>query len=95
MRINHAHLMASMTQALISHVSQQRKRAANLSLSEDVLADARALGINLSRACEQHLRELIHSERERRWRAEHTDFVSAYNATVKQDGLPLEHWKTF
>jgi antitoxin CcdA len=53
-----------------------------------VLADARKLGINLSQACEQHLRELVRRERERRWRAEHADFVAAYNATV-EDGLPL------
>ena len=83
-----------MTQALISSTTQH-KRAANLSLSQDVLTSARALGINLSRACEQHLRELIRRERERRWRAEHADFVTAYNATVEQSGLPLEQWKTF
>ena len=80
-----------MTQA--SSISQ-RKRATNLSLSEDVLADARELNINLSQACEQHLRTLIREERERRWLAEHADFVAAYNATVAQ-GLPLDEWKTF
>ena len=73
----------------------QRKRATNLSLSEDVLADARELNINLSQACEQHLRALIRQERERRWLAEHADFVAAYNATVSQPGLPLDEWHTF
>jgi antitoxin CcdA len=83
-----------MTQALIPNVIR-RKRAANLSLRQDVVTDARALGINLSRACEQHLCELIRRERERRWRTEHAGFMTAYNATVEQSGLPLEHWKTF
>ena len=72
-----------------------RKRATNLSLSEDVLLAARALDINLSQACEQHLRELIRSERERRWRAQHADFITAYNATVHDAGLPLAPWKSF
>jgi len=83
-----------MTQALVSKPTR-RRRAANLSLRQDVLTDARALGINLSRACEQHLCDLIRRERERRWRAEHADFMTAYNATVEESGLPLEHWKTF
>ncbi|MDO5623122.1 MAG: type II toxin-antitoxin system CcdA family antitoxin [Pseudomonadota bacterium] len=73
----------------------QRKRATNLSLSEDVLADARELNINLSQVCEQHLRTLIRQARERRWLAEHADFVAAYNTTVAQAGLPLDAWKTF
>jgi antitoxin CcdA len=94
MRIKHAHCVTFMPQTATTSPAQ-RKRAANLSLSEDVLADARKLGINLSQACEQHLRELVRRERERRWRAEHTDFVAAYNATIEQDGLPLERWKTF
>ena len=72
-----------------------RKRATNLSLSEDVLQAARELDINLSQTCEQHLRELIRSERARRWRTEYADFIDAYNATVDADGLPLERWKTF
>jgi len=38
---------------------------------------------------------LTRRERERRWRAEHADFMTAYNATVEESGLPLEHWKTF
>jgi len=83
-----------MTQALVSNLAR-RKRATNLSLSEDVLTGARALGINLSQACEQHLVDLIRRERERRWRTEHADFVTAYNTTMGESGLPLEHWKTF
>jgi antitoxin CcdA len=71
------------------------KKATNITLSADVLADAKALGINISQACDQFLRELVRGERERRWQQEHAEFIAAYNRLVEQEGLPLEQWRTF
>ena len=73
----------------------QHKRAANLSLSADVLEAARHLQINVSQVCDQHLREVVRREQERRWKAEHAAFIAAHNATLAQEGLPLDEWKTF
>jgi antitoxin CcdA len=75
--------------------SPSSKRAANLTLSTQVLADAKALGINISKACDTHLRELVRKEKEARWKAEHVDFIQAYNQTVAEESLPLDAWKTF
>lgn len=71
------------------------KRAANLSLSVDVLDAAKALNLNVSQLCDAHLREVVRQEQERRWRAEHADFVAAYNATVEVEGLPLAAHRAF
>ena len=71
------------------------KRAANLSLSVDVLEAAKALNLNVSQLCDAHLREVVRQEQERRWRADHADFVAAYNATVEAEGLPLDAHRTF
>ncbi len=71
------------------------KRAANLSLSVDVLEAAKALNLNVSQLCDAHLREVVRQEQERRWRADHAEFVAAYNATVEAEGLPLEAHRTF
>lgn len=71
------------------------KKATNITLSADVLAEAKALNINISQACDRYLRELVRSERERRWRQEHADFISVYNQTLEQDGLPLDEWRSF
>jgi antitoxin CcdA len=75
--------------------AQGAKRAANLTLSTDLLAEAKALGINISKACDTHLRELVRKEKEARWKAEHDDFIQAYNQTVAEESLPLEAWRTF
>jgi antitoxin CcdA len=71
------------------------KRHTNLTLSADVLSEAKKLGINISKACDGFLRELIRQEKERRWKAEHSEFVSAFNAEVENGGLPLDQWRTF
>ncbi|MFN4102719.1 MAG: type II toxin-antitoxin system CcdA family antitoxin [Tepidimonas sp.] len=75
--------------------SQPAKRAVNLSLSADVLEDAKRLGVNVSQVCDAHLREVVRREQERRWRAEHIAFLAAYNRIVEAEGLPLQEWQSF
>ncbi|MGA0792473.1 MAG: type II toxin-antitoxin system CcdA family antitoxin [Burkholderiaceae bacterium] len=71
------------------------KRPTNLSLSSDVLDEARRLEINISEVCDAHLRELILRAQQRKWREDHAEFVAAYNATIASEGLPLDEWKSF
>ncbi|MEI7455420.1 MAG: type II toxin-antitoxin system CcdA family antitoxin [Nitrosomonadales bacterium] len=71
------------------------KKATNITLSADVLSDAKALGINISQACDQFLRDVIKLEQARRWQAENAEFIAAYNEGVARDGLPLDAWRSF
>ena len=71
------------------------KRATNVSLSSDVLEAAKDLKINISQVCDNHLRTVVRREQERKWRDDHADFITAYNATVEAEGLPLDEWKSF
>ena len=71
------------------------KKATNITLSSDVLSEAKALGINISQACDQFLRELVRKERERRWQQDNEEFIVAYNQVVDAEGLPLDQWRSF
>jgi antitoxin CcdA len=71
------------------------KKATNITLSSDVLTEAKALGINISQSCDQFLRELVRNERERRWLQDNAGFIAAYNQTVADEGLPLDSWRSF
>lgn len=105
MELNYAHLIVRMeikmpaiqitTSKRGFRARQSLKRATNLSLSADVLDAAKALEINISQLCDNYLREQVLQEQERRWRAEHADFIAAFNATIEAEGLPLDQWRTF
>lgn len=76
-------------------LAKTAKKATNITLSVEVLAEAKALGINISQACDQFLSELLSIERGKRWQQEHAEFIAAYNKTVATEGLPLEQWRNF
>jgi antitoxin CcdA len=71
------------------------KKATNITLSADVLIEAKALGINISQVCDQFLRERIRVEREQLWQKDHAEFIANYNAIVEREDLPLQEWRTF
>lgn len=71
------------------------KKATNLTLNVEVLAEAKKLGINISKACDAFLECLVKQEKERRWNAENIEFINEYNQITESEGLPLEKWRTF
>lgn len=71
------------------------RKATNLSLDADLLRDARALDINLSRAAEAGLTEAVRAARAARWKAQNAAALEAANAHVAEHGLPLERYRLF
>lgn len=67
----------------------------NLTLSGALVEEAKALGLNLSRACESGLEAAVAAERARRWQEENKGFFDWYNAKVEQDGLLLAEFRKF
>lgn len=66
-----------------------KRKAVNLSIDAEVLAAARAVGINLSRVTEQALRAATKQERETRWREENRAWIEAHNRWIEENGIPL------
>lgn len=71
------------------------KKPTNLTLNIEVLAEAKKLGINISRACDAFLETLVKQEKERLWKLENAKFVASYNETINEEGLPLAKWRSF
>ncbi|WBX86517.1 type II toxin-antitoxin system CcdA family antitoxin [Sphingosinicella microcystinivorans] len=71
------------------------KKATNISLSVDLIAEAKALGINISQACERGLAAELAEVRSTRWRAENAKAIGAWNDFVEQEGLPLARHRQF
>ncbi len=71
------------------------RKAANLSIDAAVLADAKALDINVSRAAETGIAEAVRKEKNRRWLAENREALESSNAWVEKHGLPLAKYRQF
>ncbi|UZK68561.1 type II toxin-antitoxin system CcdA family antitoxin [Sphingomonas sp. S1-29] len=76
-------------------IATGKRKPVNLSIDELVLADARALGINLSQACETALKQSVASERKRRWVEENFEALQSSNEWVEKHGLPLAKYRMF
>jgi antitoxin CcdA len=87
-------------QVMIIHDSTQiqhktLKKATNLTLNTEVLAEAKKLGINISKVCDAFLESLVKQEKERLWKLENAKFINEYNQITDEEGLPLDKWRTF
>jgi antitoxin CcdA len=71
------------------------RRPTNVSLDADLVDEARALDINISRACEEGLERTVREERRRRWIEENREGMEASNDYVRQHGLPLAKYRMF
>lgn len=63
------------------------KKAANLSINKELLAEARSLGINLSATLEQALTERVRQERRNQWLRNNREAIEACNELAEQKGL--------
>ncbi len=71
------------------------RRPTNVSLPEPLVEEAKALGVNLSRACESGLAAAVRAERERRWLEENRAALESWNEYVEKHGLPLAKYRQF
>ena len=71
------------------------RRATNVSLPADAVAEARKLGINVSQACERGLNETIAEARAARWLEENREALESSNRYVEKHGLPLAKYRLF
>ena len=72
-----------------------RRKPTNLSLEADLVAEARRLGVNLSRAAEAGLRRAVAEAAKRRWQEENREALLSSNAWVEKHGLPLAKYRMF
>jgi antitoxin CcdA len=76
-------------------ISAKPRKAVNLSLDPNLVADAKDIGINLSQTCEAALATALKQAREARWIEENWDAIQSSNAWVEKHGLPLEKYRMF
>lgn len=75
--------------------SVRRRKATNVSLDPKLVEEAKALGINISQACEAGLEQANKAVRWARWQEENAEAIASSNAYVEKHGLPLAKYRMF
>jgi antitoxin CcdA len=68
-------------------MTNNAKKPTNLSLQADLLAEAKALDLNLSAELNKALAEIVRRKRAEQWLAENREAIDAYNRHIERDGL--------
>lgn len=69
------------------------RRATNVNLPADLVEEAKALGVNLSRASESGLEAAVKAERGRRWKIENREALQSYNEWFEEHGMLLPEFR--
>jgi antitoxin CcdA len=71
------------------------KKSTNLSINSDLLTQAKQNNINLSRALEQRLIEMLLEENRCKWREENKEAIEAYNRRIEVSGVFSDNLRNF
>jgi antitoxin CcdA len=63
------------------------KKATNLSLQQDLLAEAKSLDLNLSAELNKALADIVKRKRAEKWLRENQEGIAAYNRYVEKHGV--------
>lgn len=75
--------------------SKPRTRATNVSLDAALVAEAKALNVNISLASARGLEAAVKAARSALWLEENKAALDAYNAWIAEHGLPLAKYRLF
>lgn len=71
------------------------RKATNITVDAALLAQAKALKINVSQASEAGLRQAVAAAEADRWLADNAAALDSSNAYVERHGLPLARFRSF
>ena len=71
------------------------KRPTNVSLSVEIVNEAKQLGINISQACELGLNAEVRKAKRQKWLEENMEALEWSNEYVRKHGLPLARYRKF
>lgn len=73
----------------------RRRRATNVTLPDELVEDARALNVNVSRACAAGLAAEVRRKKAERFQKEHRERIAAFTAWFEENGMPFEDLRVF
>lgn len=64
------------------------RRSTSMTLDAALLDEARALGVNISRAAEEGVLAQVRAARAKRWKEDNAQAIADYNNWIEENGIP-------
>lgn len=71
------------------------RKSVNLSIDAELLAEAKALKVNVSRAADAGIAEAISRKKAELWLEENSDAIAQNNRYFEEHGLPFSEYRGF
>ncbi len=72
-----------------------KRKSVNLSIDVDILAEAKALNVNVSRAADAGIAEAISKRKAELWLLENREAIEENNRYFEEHGLPFSEYRGF
>jgi antitoxin CcdA len=76
-------------------MSAAQKQRTNVTLSADTLADARALGLNVSAISDAALADAVRHAKAKAWAEENAEAIAIRKSRIEAEGMPLADIQVF
>ncbi|ANY85416.1 hypothetical protein BB934_45185 (plasmid) [Microvirga ossetica] len=82
---------------MLKHDSREAKprRPTNVTLSLDLVNEAKELQVNVSQACESGLAQAVADARRARWLEENEEAFREHREMIEREGLILDEFRQF
>jgi antitoxin CcdA len=80
---------------MLTRSPKAQRKATNLSLDQAVIADAKALGLNVSKIAEESLKKAIAARKTELWLEENREAIEENNRYFAEHGLPFAELRKY
>ena len=74
---------------------QRTRRGTNLTIDPALVAEGKAMGLNLSRISEDAIRAALRAKQGEQWLKENAEAIAAHNRRVEEQGMFNEGLRSF
>ncbi len=78
-----------------SEKEKPHRKPTNLSIDNELLREAKALGINVSRSAEAGIASAVRHQKQLDWLKDNAAALESSNNYVEEHGLPLSQYRQF
>ena len=80
---------------MLTKTPKPQRKATNLSIDQNLIAEAKALDLNVSRMAEEGIAQAVRDRKAQLWLEENREAMESWNRWVEEHGLPLAEYRLF